>query len=190
MNFLLNFSGAFGLTILGIVLLGIWWWGESSGRFRVRGRLGYLPYILILMGVFWMGSMIWLSVLSFFAPSRPSPMPAMGRVYPSTPDSIPSTPETSKVSHCMNWTEVTTSMIGTVKCVYGNVYKTRSVGESTLQILFSNNRQDFFMAGGTYHYNVGSGDCVVAVGEILSSGAGIPYMDIDNGLYQCESWMK
>jgi hypothetical protein len=90
----------------------------------------------------------------------------------------------------MNWTEVTPSMIGAVKCVYGNVHKTRFVGESTFQILFSGDAQDFFLAAGTYNYNVGSDDCVVAEGEILRSGAGVPYINIDDELNQCESWMK
>jgi len=169
MNFLLNFLGALGLTTVGIVLLGIWWWGEDSGRFRVRGRLGGLPYILILIGVFYMGSTIWLGVTSFFTRSAQT---------------------ASHKSQCMNWPEVSASMIGMVKCVYGNVYKTRSVGKSTFQILFSNDPQDFFLAGGSSNYTVVSGDCIVAEGEILRSGAGVPYIDVDEGLYPCESWMK
>jgi hypothetical protein len=192
MNFLLNFFGALGLTILGIILLGIWWWGEYSGRFRVRGRLGCLPYILILIGVFYMGSSIWSGVTSFFTRSSPTPIPTRtpSRFYTSTPDIIQSAQQTSQMSHCMNWTEVSAGMIGTMKCVYGNVQKTRFVGESTFQILFSNDPQDFFLAGGSFNYNVVSGDCVVAEGEILRSGAGVPYIDIDEALHQCESWMK
>ena len=186
MNFLWNFLVAFGLTALGIVLLGICWWGEDSGRFRVRGRLAGLPYILILIGVFYMGSAIWLGVTPFFTRSSPRP----SRVYPSTPDIVHSAQQTFQMSHCMNWTEVSTSMIGTVKCVYGNVHETRSVGKSTFQILFSDDPQDFFLAGGAINYTVGSGDCVVAEGKILRSGAGVPYIDIDEALYQCESWMK
>lgn len=169
MNFLLNFLGALGLTTLGIVLLRIWWWGEDSGRFRVRGRFGGLPYIFILIGVFYMGSTIWLGVTSFFTRSAQ---------------------QASQRSQCINWPQVSASMIGTVKCVYGNVYKTRSVGKSTIQILFSDHPQDFFLAGGSSNYTVVSGDCVVAKGQILRSGAGVPYIDIDEALYPCESWMK
>jgi hypothetical protein len=169
MNLLLNFLGALGLTLLGIVLLVVWWWGEDSGRFRVRGRLGGLPYIFILIGVFFMGSTIWLGVTSFFTRSAQ---------------------QTSQREECINWPQVSISMIGTVKCVYGNVYKTRSVGKSTFQILFSDDSQDFFLAGGSSNFNVGPGDCVVAKGEILRSGAGVPYIDIDTALYPCEPGMK
>src|SRR5215212_6204644 len=152
MNFWWNFLGALGLTILGILLLGIWWWGEDSGRFRVRGRVGWLPYLLLLVGVFYMGSTIWLGVTSLFTRYAAQ--------------------QTSQMSQCMNWTEVAASMIGTVKCVYGNVHKTRLVGKSTFQILFSNDSHDFFLAGSTINRTLVSGDCVAAKGEILRSGAG------------------
>ncbi|NOT05773.1 MAG: hypothetical protein HOP27_14355 [Anaerolineales bacterium] len=91
---------------------------------------------------------------------------------------------------CINWTEVTTAMIGQEVCVYGIVYKSKSVGESTRQILFSDDQKAFFLAGGTYMYFVGSGDCVVAQGQVLSSFIGVPYIDIDEALYKCEPWMK
>jgi hypothetical protein len=47
-----------------------------------------------------------------------------------------------------------------------------------------------FLAGGTYYYELASGNCVVAEGEILRSGTGIPYLNIDKALYECETWMK
>ena len=40
----------------------------------------------------------------------------------------------------ISWSKVTKSMIGKNQCVYGDVYKTRNVGESTFQILFSENQ--------------------------------------------------
>ena len=169
MNFWLNILGALGFTILGIILLGIWWWGEDSGRFLVRGRLGWLPYLLMLIGVLYMGSTSWFGLTSIFTRYAAQ--------------------QTSQMSDCMNWTEVSASMIGTVNCVYGNIYKTRWVGKSTFQILFSNDPQDFFLAGSTIH-NVASGDCVAAKGQILRSSTGVPYIDLDQALYPCESWMK
>ena len=188
----MNFLEALGLTTLGIILLGIWWWGEFSGRFRVRGRLGCLPYLLIIMGIFYMGSSIWSGVASLFTPSSPTPLPTRTPrpIATSTPESVEAAQQTSQMSHCINWTEVTKEMIGTVKCVYGHVEKTRFVGESTFQILFSTRVEDFFLAGGTFNYAVGSGDCVVAEGEVLRSGVGVPYINIDEALYKCESWMK
>lgn len=116
-----------------------------------------------------MGSMIWLEVTSFLTRS---------------------TQKDSDLSECINWPLVSAQMIGTVNCVYGKVYKTRSVGKSTFQILFSEDPRTFFLAGGNVNYPVVVGDCVVAQGEILRSGAGVPYIDIDEGLYPCESWMK
>ena len=169
MNVLSNFLGALALTVSGIVLLRIWWWGEDSGRFRVRRQISGLPYILILIGIVCMGSIIWLEIT--FLVTR-------------------SAQQDSHMSQCVNWPLVSARMIGTVKCVYGNVYKTRLVGKSTFQILFSDDRRDFFLAAGTINYPVVSGDCVVAEGEILRSGVGVPYIDIDKALYPCEEWMK
>lgn len=105
---------------------------------------------------------------------------------------IPTKVKTSTVpaSNCIQWSKISDSMIGNKACVYGTVYKTRNVGESTFQILFSNADDSFFLATGTYYYEVGSGDCVVAEGVISRSGANVPYMNIDEALYQCESWMK
>jgi hypothetical protein len=167
MNFWLNFLAALGLTALGIILLGIWWRREDSGQVHVRGRLGWLPYVLLLIGVFYMGSTIWLGVASFVTRYA-----------------------AQQTSQCMKWTDVAASMTGSMRCVYGNVYKTRWVGKSTFQILFSNDRHDFFLAGSTIDHTVVSGDCVVARGQILRSSAGVPYIDLDQALYPCESWMK
>ena len=80
-------------------------------------------------------------------------------------------------------------MIGRQACVYGRIFKTRYMG-TNFQVLFSSNETDFFLASGTYFYEVESGYCVVAEGEILRSGAGVPYINIDEGLYKCESWME
>jgi len=86
---------------------------------------------------------------------------------------------------CFRWGQITPTMIGQTVCVYGNVYKTRFVGNNTFQILFSENPKDFFLAGGSYNYTVKSGECVRAEGTILRSGSGVPYIDIDNALYYC-----
>ena len=66
----MNFLEALGLTTVGFILLGIWWWVESSGRVRFRGRLGCLPYITILAGVYFMGASIWSGISSFFGYSK------------------------------------------------------------------------------------------------------------------------
>ena len=188
----MNFLAALGLTVLGFILLGIRFLVEYFGRVRFGGRLSGLPYIVILMGVFYMGASIWTGISSLFDTSSPTPIPTLTprRSYTSTPNTTSSTQQTRQASNCIDWTEVTAAMIGNEKCVYGNVYKTRFVGESTFQILFSSNPQAFFLAGGTYNYNITSGNCVFAEGVVLKSGAGVPYIDIDEGLYQCESWME
>lgn len=106
------------------------------------------------------------------------------------PTRIPTKVKTpTPTSNCIKWSQVSSSMIGRQACVYGTIYKTRYVGNN-FQVLFSSDSSDFFLATGTYYYEVTSGDCVVAEGEILRSGVGVPYININEALYICESWMK
>lgn len=93
-------------------------------------------------------------------------------------------------SGCTRWSDVTKSMVGKNMCVYGKVYSTRNVGESTFQILFTKSIEPFFLAAGTYYYDVKTGDCVFAEGKVLENYTGVPYIDVDEVLYICESWMK
>lgn len=88
---------------------------------------------------------------------------------------------------CILWSQVTKSMIGKKACVYGDVHRTRNVGGSTFQILFSDNQNSFFLAAGTYYYEVGKGDCVVAEGVVQKNIYGVPYIDIDDELFMCPS---
>ena len=137
-------------------------------------------------------------LIGFFFFSMFSAMSAQPTYFPSptarilAPTSIPAKDKTPTVpaSNCIQWSKVSDTMIGKELCVYGNVYKTRTVGESTFQILFSNNQESFFLAGGVNYYKVSSGDCVVAEGQVLRSGTGTPYINIDEALYKCEDWMK
>jgi hypothetical protein len=137
------------------------------------------------------------SITSISAQSSYTPPPTAktAPTFPSTkdvtPTRIPTKAKTSTpTSNCIQWSKVSASMIGKYACVYGKVHKTQTVGQSTFQILFSNNPSAFFLAAGTYYYEVTTGDCVLAKGEVLKSGAGVPYIDINEKLYNCESWMK
>lgn len=136
--------------------------------------------------------MIGYFLFSMFSPASAQQTYSTPPTRASTPIHVPTKIKTPTVpaSNCIQWSEVSDSMIGKNACVYGSVYKTRHVGESTFQILFSNNDKSFFLASGAYFYEVGSGDCVVAEGVISRSGANVPYMNIDEALYQCESWME
>lgn len=107
----------------------------------------------------------------------------------STP-TITKSPYSTTTTDCHLWSEINSKMIGEKICVYGTIYKTRFVGDSTFQILFSKNEKAFFLAAGTYYYDVDPGDCVVAKGKILRSSLGVPYIDIDEDLFQCVDWMK
>jgi hypothetical protein len=129
---------------------------------------------------------------SVFAQPTYSPSPTTSPTNITKAIHIPAKVKTPTVqsSNCIQWSKVSSAMIGKEICVYGNVYKIKSVGASTTQILFSSNQESFFLAGGTYYYDVNLGDCVLAEGEVLRSGSGVPYMDIDEALYMCESWMK
>jgi hypothetical protein len=127
------------------------------------------------------------SVLTLPASSSYSPTSTARVVAPTRVPTKVKTP--TPTSNCIKWSQVSSSMIGRQACVYGTIYKTQNVGNN-FQVLFSSDSTDFFLATGTYYYEVTSGDCVVAEGEILRSGAGVPYINIDEALYQCESWMK
>jgi hypothetical protein len=120
--------------------------------------------------------------------SEPQTSIAIVPTKTKSPTRIPTS--TRQTPRCYEWSEITKNMIGKNVCVYGKIYDTRFVGTNTFQVLFSKNSYDFFMAAGTYYYEVNSGDCVYAEGEILKSSAGVPYMDIDDVLYECESWMN
>lgn len=107
------------------------------------------------------------------------------------PTRVPNTVHTpTPTIHCLLWSEVSPTMMGETACVYGEVYRTRYVGETTFQVLFTDDPSAFFLAAGSHSYEVKSGDCVAAEGEISRSAAGVPYIDINEALYQCEPWME
>ena len=107
------------------------------------------------------------------------------------PTHIPARVDTPALAiDCLPWSEVSPALIGETACVYGDVDRTRNVGESTFQVLFTDDPSAFFLAAGSYSYEVDSGDCVAAEGKISRSAAGVPYIDINEALYQCEPWME
>lgn len=108
-------------------------------------------------------------------------------IVTKTPIIIPTKYKTAtpQDNECVHWSQVRAYMIGKKTCVYGDVYKTRNVGESTFQILFSDDQDALFLAAGTYYYEVGKGDCVVAEGLIQKNTYGTPYIDIDDELFIC-----
>jgi DnaJ-like protein len=109
----------------------------------------------------------------------------------ATPTHIPTRVYTPPLAvDCLLWSEVSPLMIGEMACVYGNVDRTRTVGDTTFQVLFTDDPSAFFLATGSYYYEVGSGDCVAAEGEILRSAVGVPYININDALYECEPWME
>ena len=107
----------------------------------------------------------------------------------SLPTRIPTTipTPTSVASNCLRWSQITGSMVGEDICVYGIVNK---VDHIYYKIRFSADPTAFFLASGTYLYDVNVGDCVFTKGKVLESAEGVPYMNPDQWLYRCESWMK
>ncbi len=97
---------------------------------------------------------------------------------------------TQKAINCNHWASITSENIGEYRCVYGVVYKTKFIGKSTFQVLFSDYPNALFLAAGSGYYSVSPGECVAAEGQILRATGGVPYIDIDEALYDCESWMK
>jgi hypothetical protein len=154
-------------------------------------------WFLSTIGGFLLLGFFFLSYVGFFVFAQPvytySPTvaPSNPIAVRATPTRVPTRVHTpTPAVDCLLWSEVSPALIGETACVFGNVYKTRTVGETTFQVLFSNDPSSFFLAAGSYYYDVTSGACVAAEGEILSSAAGVPYIDINDALYECEPWME
>ena len=87
---------------------------------------------------------------------------------------------------CYNWSEVTPLMIGKNICVTGIVHRNSPIAGTTTHITFTDDENKFFLASGTYYYpDVTKGDCVMAQGTVLQNTYHVPYIDIDNGLKNC-----
>jgi hypothetical protein len=105
------------------------------------------------------------------------------RVYPTN------RPIPTMAPLCIPWNEVTLADVGSEKCVYGDIQRTRWV-KHNFQIKFARGDEDFFFALGGYYYHVSVGDCVYAVGEVVKSNDDVPFINISKSLFRCESWMK
>lgn len=180
---------AAGLLML-VISIGLFYFGEvgytrgnthyHSSQFSTGGLIG------VLFALYWLGAIIWGGVSNLVSP-RPS---ATATFRPTaTMDIIPQLTQTAAarnpLADCLTSDEVTSALIGRQICVWGLVYSTRMVGESTTQVFLSANRAGFFLASGTYWYPVHPGDCVVARGIVSRSGEGHPYINIDEALYKC-----
>lgn len=93
---------------------------------------------------------------------------------------------------CYIWSDITKSMIGQYVCVYGEVYNTRDVGNygNDFQILFSKEPFDFYFEVFGGYFDLEPGDCIYFEGEIMQDSFGHPYFEIDDFIYECETWMK
>jgi hypothetical protein len=121
----------------------------------------------------------------------PSPMPTS--THMPTPRPVKATSTTFQLNSsgpvlpgypdCLHASQITASMKGRDLCVYGDVSDIVEYA-GAFQLRFAAN---FFFASGTYaYYDVKEGDCVVAAGEVLLSSEGVPYIDIDDALYECK----
>lgn len=96
---------------------------------------------------------------------------------------------------CYNWEYIDGTFIGHEICAYGHTYMHIYTGTMN-QILFSSDRTKFFFNTGQLFFgNTPKGACVLAIGEVLGSSVGVPYMDVSNrvdeyisfsDLYECE----
>jgi hypothetical protein len=105
------------------------------------------------------------------------------RVYPTN------RPIPTSAPLCIPWNEVTLADVGTEKCVYGDIQRTRRV-VNNFQVKFARGDEDFFFALGGYYYHVSVGDCVFAIGKVEKSSDDVPFINISDALYDCQSWMK
>jgi hypothetical protein len=97
---------------------------------------------------------------------------------------------TIPASNCINWLQVSTSMVGQKICVYGTVYSLYATEQAATRIKFTEKPNTFFLYDSNRVYpDLKQGDCVVAKEILQLFNNTIPYMAVSN-LYHCESWMK
>ncbi len=88
---------------------------------------------------------------------------------------------------CLLWSQVTTAMEGTTRCVQGTVKDYRENWDNFLSVLyFGNTEQFFFVSNFRWNSSDIENRCVYATGEIQLNTYKIPYIKIDeNDLYYC-----
>jgi len=90
---------------------------------------------------------------------------------------------------CYNWSSVTKSLIGQNISVYGEVYTTRYI-QDDFQILFSKDPFAFYFNVTDGYFDLKSGECIYFEGEVKKTPFGHPYFEIDEYIYECETWME
>ena len=111
-------------------------------------------------------------------PSPPPPTEAP----PPVETELPATETPS----CYKWDQITTDMEGEAVCVYGKAFSHQ--GQSRID--FSPEKNSFFLIDPVYYYpDLSDGVCVVAQEKVEVFENKIPFMTIQEGLYECDPWM-
>jgi hypothetical protein len=88
---------------------------------------------------------------------------------------------------CLLWSQVTTAMKGTTRCVQGIVMEYRENWDNFLSVFYFGTTEQFFFVS-NYRWNSSDieGKCIYATGEIQLNTYKVPYIKIDeNDLYYC-----
>ena len=81
-------------------------------------------------------------------------------------------------------------MKGQDVCIYGNVHSVYSTNETSTRIRFTAEPNNFFLFSSLYTFDdLDSGSCVAAEG-VVELYKNIPFIDVGDDLYYCETWMK
>lgn len=109
------------------------------------------------------------------------------RAFP-TAELVAPAGQSGSVAGCLPVEQITAQMAGQELCVYGTVLRVQEYYGAT-QLRFGGMDEFFFSSGSIYYPDIGAGDCVYAIGPVLLSAERVPYINIEEALYLCESWM-
>jgi hypothetical protein len=117
------------------------------------------------------------SIAQIKTPLPPKPIPS--------PTKISKNSLISPKSGCVNWSEVTSSQINQVLCVFGTVYEISYTNQIATRIDFTSKPNSFFIYDSNYVYpDLKKGDCVLVEERLQLFNNQIPYMSISD-LYKC-----
>ena len=188
---MMNFLESLGFLFLSLIAVFV----VFVFGIRLPRKLEALVTIAPFIAFFFVLASIWDGISSAFV-SAPTPhvtatsyrpdtiTPAFGTIVPIV--------ASTSIPDCLPWSQVTPSMEGQQKCIYGNVVSVYSTNETWTRIKFTEAPNTFFIYSTLYTYTdeitnapLTSGDCIQVTHTVKLYGK-IPYMDIgDETIYHC-----
>lgn len=113
---------------------------------------------------------------------------------PVTPNYLPAptrpNPTVTPVgTDCLYWSSITAQMAGKKVCVYGEVSIHESDYELKQTFFYFGNRDQFFITSKSGWSKQIEGACVTTDGVVQLNKYEVPYILIDDNLYECVAWM-